>query len=167
MSTEAARWVKELQLIKHVEGGYYREVYRSGLTVDKSHLPEGFHGNRNICTGIYFLLENNRFSAFHRIASDELWHFYSGNTLSIYEIEKDGKLKEHKLGSNPENGESFQTVIKAGNWFSSRVSNGEGYALAGCTVSPGFDFEDFELAERKSLIEQFPQHEELIKALTR
>jgi predicted cupin superfamily sugar epimerase len=167
MSISAAYWIEKLQLIKHVEGGYYKEIYRSSITVNKNNLPEGFHGNRNVCTAIYFLLEKKQFSAFHRIASDEIWHFYYGDTLSIYEIETDGKMIEHKLGSNPEAGEVFQTVIKAGNWFASRVSNGYGYALVGCTVSPGFDFEDFEMAERKSLIEKFPRHENLIKQLTR
>jgi predicted cupin superfamily sugar epimerase len=163
----AAYWIEKLQLAKHAEGGYFSEVYRSSLTVNKVNLPDPFHGNRNFSTSIYFLLEGEQFSAFHRIASDELWHFYAGDSLIIFEVEQDGNLIEHKLGNNPENGESFQIVIKAGNWFGSRVGNGNGYSLVGCTVSPGFDFEDFELAERKLLIEQFPQHKDLIRNLTR
>jgi len=115
----------------------------------------------------FIFIGENQFSAFHRIASDEIWHFYHGDRLSIYEIESDGKLVQHRLGCNAETGEVFQTVIKAGNWFASRVSDGEGYALVGCTVSPGFDFEDFEIAERKKLIEEFPHHETLIKQLTK
>ncbi len=163
----AAYWIEKLQLIKHAEGGYYRETYRSSLSVNKNVLPDGFHGDRNFSTSIYFLLEEKQFSAFHKIASDELWHFYAGNSLIIYEIETDGSLIVHRLGSNPENGESFQILIKAGNWFGSRLANGNGYALVGCTVSPGFDFEDFELAEKEKLIKEFPQHKELIKQLTR
>jgi len=163
----AAYWIEKLQLIKHAEGGYYSETYRSSLTVNKNQLPESFHGDRNFSTSIYFLLEENEFSAFHRIASDELWHFYAGERLAIYEIETNGNLIEHKLGNNPENGESFQIVIKAGSWFGSRLANSQGYALVGCTVSPGFDFEDFELAEREILIREFPQHEDLIRELTR
>jgi predicted cupin superfamily sugar epimerase len=143
---DAAYWIKKLHLINHAEGGYYRETYRSPLTVNKNDLPKNFQGDRNFSTSIYFLLEEKEFSAFHRIASDELWHFYAGNSLVIYEIEQDGKLIEHKLGNDPGNGESFQTMISAGNWFGSRLANANGYALAGCTVSPGFDFEDFELA---------------------
>ena len=165
--TNAAYWIEKLQLIKHEEGGYYKEIYRSSLTVNKSQLPESFHGDRNFSTSIYFLLEEKQFSAFHQIASDEQWHFYAGNCLMIYEIEPDGKLTEHKLGNNPENAESFQIAIKAGSWFGSRLANGEGYALVGCTVSPGFDFEDFELAERKTLINEFPQHDDVIRKLTR
>jgi len=167
MRISAAYWIEKLQLTKHVEGGYYKEIYRSPITVDKNDLPVGFYGSRNVCTAIYFLLEKDQFSAFHRIASDEIWHFYYGDALNIYEFESDETLIEHQLGNNAESGEIFQTVIKAGNWFASRVSNGEGYALVGCTVSPGFDFEDFEMAERKLLIEQYPQYEELIKQLTR
>jgi len=164
---DAAYWIEKLQLIKHAEGGYYRETYRSSLTVNKNQLPESFHGDRNFSTSIYFLLEEKEFSAFHRIASDEQWHFYAGNCLNIYEIAADGKLTEHKLGNNLQNVESFQIVIKAGSWFASSLANGEGYALVGCTVSPGFDFEDFELAEREILIREFPQHEDLIRKLTR
>jgi predicted cupin superfamily sugar epimerase len=167
MKKAALYWIEKLQLAKHIEGGYYREIYRSRITVDKNNLPGSFHGTRNICTAIYFLLEKKQFSAFHRISSDEIWHFYQGDALIIYEIAPDGKLIEHKLGSNAEKGEVFQAVVKAGNWFASCVYNGEGYALVGCTVSPGFDFEDFELAEKKILIEQFPQHESLIQQLTR
>jgi predicted cupin superfamily sugar epimerase len=167
MDNDAAHWIEKLRLIKHVEGGYYREIYRSPITVDKNNLPDNFNGNRNVCTAIYFLLEKEQFSAFHRIASDEIWHFYYGDTLSIYEIETNGTLIEHKLGSNAGSVEVFQTVIKAGNWFASRVSNGNGYALVGCTVSPGFDFEDFEMAERKLLTAQYPQHADLIKSLTK
>lgn len=152
----------------HVEGGSFREVYRSPLTVSKENLPLTFNGDKYFSTSIYFLLEKNQFSAFHKIASDELWHFYFGDTLIIYEIDAlTTKLTEHKLGNNPEAGESFQTIIKAGNWFASRVANESEYALVGCTVSPGFDFEDFELAERNALIKKYPQHEDLITSLTR
>lgn len=167
MKKAASYWIEKLQLAKHIEGGCYREIYRSPITINKNSLPDSFHGAISVCTAIYFLLEKNQFSAFHRIASDEIWHFYYGDTLIIYEIEPDGKMTEHKLGSNAEAGEVFQAVIKAGNWFASRVAHGEGYALVGCTVSPGFDFEDFELAERKAMIDQFPKHEELIIQLTR
>ncbi|HLK27482.1 MAG TPA: cupin domain-containing protein [Puia sp.] len=163
----ASYWIEKLQLIRHAEGGHYKETHRSSITVNKNNLPKDFHGDRDFSTAIYFLLEEKEFSAFHRIASDEMWHFYAGESLVIYEIETNGKLIEHKLGSNPENGESFQIVIKAGNWFGSRVANGKGYALVGCTVSPGFDFADFELAEREKLIKEFPNHEELIMQLTR
>lgn len=163
----ATYWVQKLQLTTHVEGGSFKEVYRSSLILYHPQLQPEFSGDRNVSTSIYFLLEHEQFSAFHRIASDELWHFYFGDPLIIYEIEQNGNLKEHLLGNNPENNESFQCVIKAGNWFASRPAQGSEYSLAGCTVSPGFDFDDFQLAERKQLSETFPRHAPLIHSLTR
>ena len=168
MRPAAKYWIEKLQLTSHIEGGSFREVYRSSLTVSKNNLPAAFNGDRNFSTSIYFLLQKNQFSAFHKIASDELWHFYFGDALIIYEIDAlTGNLTEHRLGDNPEQKEFFQTTIKAGNWFASRVANESEYALVGCTVSPGFDFEDFELAEKTSLIKKYPQHEDLIASLTR
>lgn len=159
-------WITHLRMQVHVEGGAYSEVYRSPLILDKGNLPATFNGSRNCCTSIYFLLLKGQFSAFHRIKSDETWHFYTGGSLEIYELDKNGTLQIHFLGSNPEKGEDFQTTIQAGNWFASRVVTGE-YVLAGCTVSPGFDFEDFELAEREILLNTYPDHDKLIRQLTR
>ena len=114
-----------------------------------------------------FFLEAGGFSAFHRIASDELWHFYDGYSLAIYEIKPDGSLTKHLLGKDIENGASLQVLIPAGSWFASRVEVTDGFTLCGCTVAPGFDFEDFELADRDQLITEYPQHEALITSLTR
>src|ERR1700729_1066310 len=147
----ASYWIEKFQLIPHVEGGAFREVYRSDLVISKSALPLFFQGNRAASTSIYFLLAAGQFSAFHRIASDELWHFYFGDPLLIYEINHSGMLTTHRLGNNPENGEVFQTMIRAGSWFASVPADDSEYALVGCTVSPGFDFADFELADSQSL----------------
>lgn len=154
---DAAYWISTLNLTAHVEGGAFRETYRSALKT----------GERNFCTHIYFLLQQGQFSAFHKIKSDEIWHFYYGDPLIVYEINPDGSVTEHKLGNNPANGESFSRVIKAGNWFGSRVVKEAQYSLAGCTVSPGFDFNDFELADREQLTAIYPQHKQLIQELTR
>lgn len=153
----AGHWIHTLQLTAHVEGGAFRETYRSA----------GKTGDKNYCTHIYFLLQQNQFSAFHRIQSDEIWHFYYGDPLIVYEIDSNGMLKEHLLGNDPDKGQSFHCVIGAGNWFGSRVAAESDYSLVGCTVSPGFDFNDFELAERQELSAIYPQHKELIRALTR
>jgi predicted cupin superfamily sugar epimerase len=166
MSTPGADfWIRHLQLTKHIEGGWYNEVYRSALVLHNTQLPSNFPGTRNTCTHIYFLLKWPGFSAFHRIKSDELWHFYFGEALIVYEIDESGQLTEHRLGTDPEKGESFFCVIKAGNWFASRVAYGGDYGLVGCTVSPGFDFEDFEMADKKTLLNVYPQHVELINQL--
>jgi predicted cupin superfamily sugar epimerase len=163
----AAYWIQHLQLTHHVEGGSFGEVYRSPLLLPKEHLPAAFTGHRNACTHIYFLLENKQFSAFHRIQSDELWHFYTGDPLVIYEIDNNGQLTEHLLGNDPEAGQTLFSYIKAGSWFASRPVVQSAYALVGCTVSPGFDFADFELAKAAELAAAFPQHTELITALCR
>jgi uncharacterized protein len=167
MKHPAKFWIEHLQLEHHVEGGSFREVYRSPLKIATTNLPQGFNGARNFSTSIYFLLEKGQFSAFHKIASDELWHFYAGDALSIYEIDHAGEMIIHRLGNDPLKNEHFQCVIKAGNWFASRVDNGGDYALVGCTVSPGFDFDDFELANADTLSARYPRHEQLIRELTR
>jgi uncharacterized protein len=167
MRPNAAYWIEKLNLTQHIEGGAFREVYRSSLTIPRGSLPVFFQGDRNVATSIYFLLGKGEFSAFHRIASDECWHFYFGDPLLIYEIGHTGGLTLHRLGNDPEKGESFHTVIRAGSWFASVPAEGSDYSLVGCTVSPGFDFAEFELADRQVLTQQYPEHGELIRGLTR
>jgi predicted cupin superfamily sugar epimerase len=167
MRPDASYWIQQLQLTQHVEGGAFREVYRSELTIPRTVLPLFFQGNRSASTSIYFLLATGQFSAFHRIASDEVWHFYFGDPLLVYEINHNGRLITHLLGTDPEKGESFQTVVRAGSWFASVPAPGSEYALVGCTVAPGFDFADFELADRTALTQQYPEYTELIEKLTR
>uniref|UniRef100_B8HVB1 DUF985 domain-containing protein n=1 Tax=Cyanothece sp. (strain PCC 7425 / ATCC 29141) TaxID=395961 RepID=B8HVB1_CYAP4 len=166
MTTTAADWVKTLQLSPHPEGGYFRETYRSPESLDRSHLPDRFGGPRCFSTAIYFLLESGQFSTLHRIQSDEVWHFYSGGSLTVYAIAPGGELNEIKLGNNPEAGESWQAVVPAGYWFGAAVNAANSYALVGCTVAPGFDFADFELGDRTQLLQKFPQHQALIEKLT-
>lgn len=162
----ATYYIEKLGLTRHVEGGSFAETYRSASLIPGAVLGNSFGGDCVCSTGIYFLLEEGQFSAFHKIASDEMWHFYDGDPLSVYEIEANGQLTVHQLGRNLEAGEVFQCVIKAGNWFGSRCNTPNGFSLVGCTVAPGFDFRDFELAGRETLSKQYPQHRELIHTLT-
>lgn len=166
MDVPASYWIETLQLEPHIEGGAYKSTYRSSFKLAMDSLPEGFSGERHICSSIYFLLQKGEFSAFHRLRSDEIWHFYFGDALVIYEIDADGKVMEHKLGSNPKKGENFQCTIKAGNWLAAKVQSTGNYCLAGCTVSPGFDFADFELGKRSYLIQLYPNHKALIESMT-
>lgn len=159
--------VKELNLLPHPEGGYYKEAYRSEGIISNSCLSPEFKGDRNMATGIYFLIEKGNFSALHKIKSDETWHFYYGDALEVIEINEQGILTITKIGSNLSNGETFQYTVKANTWFGSRVSDGGSFSLVGCTVYPGFDFNDFELASKQDLIKHFPQHNQLISELTR
>ena len=161
----AEGWIEKLSLIQHPEGGWYREVYRSAENIPQHALAEGFAGERSFCTSIYFLLSGDEFSAFHRIRQDELWHFYDGDGLVVHVIDKAGRYSQKRLGRNPECGESFQQVVEAGDWFGASVPSG-GYALVGCTVAPGFDFTDFEMASREKLLAHYPQHRKIIEQLT-
>lgn len=163
----ASYWVEKYNMQSHPEGGYFAETYRSKESISKDALPARFSGGRSYSTGIYFLLEGHHFSAFHRIQSDEMWHFYAGNPLNVYYIDFEGNLNIIKLGNNPENGEVFQAVVPAGVWFGSKPLLPDGYSLVGCTVAPAFDFADFELADRTALIGEFPQHRAIIELLTR
>src|SRR6266487_1720466 len=106
MRPTAAYWIKKLDLISHIEGGSYRQTYSAPISIDRNQLPETFHGHRPTSTAIYFLLEKDQFSAMHRIASDELWHFYYGDPLVVYEIDAEGQFNRHLLGNNPNNNES-------------------------------------------------------------
>ncbi len=159
--------VNKLEMQNHPEGGWYKETYRAAESIDKAALPSRFSGNRAFSTAIYFLLPAGVFSAFHRIQSDECWHFYEGLPLFIHVIHPNGKLELIKLGRDLKNGESFQAVVPAGSWFASVPAGDEGHSLTGCTVAPGFDFADFEMAEAEKLAAQFPPHEILIRALCR
>jgi uncharacterized protein len=195
MNRDAAYWIRRLELLPHPEGGYYRQTYRSDLLLPKSVLPEEFSGTRAASTAIYFLLDENSFSAFHRLRSDEIWHFYFGRPLIVHIIDANGRYSEIRLGSDPEAGEVFQATVKAGCWFASQLAvraeallhpqskrqvkparqnesadekaSPEPFCLVGCTVAPGFDFEDFDLGKRDELVQLYPQHQALIESLTR
>ncbi|MEQ8808841.1 MAG: cupin domain-containing protein [Imperialibacter sp.] len=161
MNRNANYYIDQLNLASHPEGGYFRETYRSvGTTTTKA-------GQRSISTAIYFLLEAGNFSACHRIKSDEAWHFYDGDPLSIYVIQEDGVIEEIRLGLDFSAGQKPQAVVPANCWFASRVAVDGKFSLVGCTVAPGFDFQDFEMAERNKLIKEYPQHQSIITSLTR
>ena len=162
MNRTAASIIKKLKLKKHPEGGYFSETYRSPISVGKNQLKKKFSGRRNLSTSIYFLLCGKSFSSFHKLKADEVWHFYSGVHLNIYIIQKSGRLKKIILGKNHQ----YQTVIKAEQWFAAEVSEPNYFTLAGCTVSPGFDFRDFELGEEEKLVKLYPHLKGLISRLT-
>lgn len=157
MSDLAKNYISQLGLIPHPEGGYYKETYRSEATQD----------GRAIATGIYFLLTSDNVSNFHRIDAEEMWHFYAGDPLTVHMIDAVGAYSCLSIGPDIAAGQHFQAVVPAGVWFGSTIDVEGGFALVGCTVSPGFEFGGFELAERAGLSAQFPQHAPIIKRLTR
>ena len=167
MNSKAKEYIDKLQLQAHLEGGYFSEVYRSEEIISGDHLPVRYGASRSFSTSIYFMLEGDQVSTFHRLKSDELWHFYDGTALDIYIIDEKGILNKTRIGNNINSGETFQTVVKKNCWFGAELINKSSFALIGCTVSPGFDFNDFELAGRNKLIKKYPEHEEIIIKLTK
>lgn len=164
---DAKYWIDALQLARHPEGGYFRETYRSPESIRRQHLPPRFSGDRAFATAIYFLLQGTDFSALHRIPQDEVWHFYEGSSMTVFVIAPDGNLSTIRLGRAVDAGEVLQAVVPAGCYFGARLNDPGSYALVGCTVAPGFDFTDFELANRQELTKRYPQHKTVIEQLTR
>lgn len=156
----AKELIDNLQLLSHPEGGWYRETYRSAETMTNKNGAQ-----RNVCTAIYFLLEGKDKSHFHRIESDETWFFHSGEPLEIVMI-ADGMLRIITLGNDILKGEMPQFVIPAKTWFAAKIKTETGYSLVSCTVAPGFDFADFELAEREKLSIEFSELKDVIREFT-
>ncbi len=159
--------ISGLELEPHPEGGYFRETYRSSEEIDEIGLGPKYTGKRNFSTCIYFLLTSHDFSAFHRIKQDEIWHFYDGSPLRLHVITPAGDYSEYLIGRVLDQGQVPQFVVPGGCWFAAEVMNQNSYSLVGCTVSPGFDFKDFELISRKELLGMFPEQAKIIARMTR
>jgi len=162
---DAQKWIKRLGLQKHPEGGFFREVYRSDESVAKASLPSRFPDKRSFSTAIYYLLNQADISTFHRIQQDEIWHFYEGSPVTVYTLASK-RMTVFRLGDQPDKGQLPMLVIPRGTIFAAELENKKSYALMGCTVSPGFEFEDFELLERSELAQQFPEHLDIIRRMT-
>lgn len=173
----AKDYISKFKLESHQEGGYFSINYKAKDTVlplnpryqNTANSQDSLQPQRAAGSSIYFLLEKQDFSAWHKLNSDEIWHYYDGaSPLDIHVIDQNGNLKTYILG-NPRNTKdaSFQVVISAGDWFAAEVRDKSSFSLIGCTVAPGFEYCDFELANRKNLAAQFPQHVDVINKLTR
>jgi uncharacterized protein len=154
-------WVQKLGLQPHPEGGFYKEVYRSIEEIAKENLPARFPGARAFATSIYYLLRANDFSAFHRIQSDEIWSYVDGGSANIYSIAADGQLKKEILGAGE--GAVPQVIVPNRTWFAADLVDKKSYLLASCFVAPGFDFADFELADKEKLLQLYPLHKDTIE----
>jgi predicted cupin superfamily sugar epimerase len=158
----AREWIERLALVPHPEGGWYRETYRSSERVEAAALPSRFGGARVLSTAIYYLLRAGDRSALHRIKSDEIWHHYAGDAVTLWVLEAPGVARQLRLG-----GDGLpQVTVPAGAWYGARVADGGDYALMGGTVAPGFEFADFELGDRTVLLAGWPAHRAIIEALT-
>ena len=162
MDPELSALIARLDLRPHPEGGWYRETFRDPRAVHAA----GFEGPRSASTAIYFLLAEGNFSALHRIRSDEVWHHYAGGDVEVTALSPDGALRTLVVGHHHA-AAAPQAVVPAGEWFGARVAAGGRWALVGCTVAPGFEFSDLELADRAALTASYPAHAGIIAALTR
>lgn len=158
-------YIQKLELLPHPEGGYFREIYRSAEKCEQ--LPTRYQGPRNFSTSIYYLLEGHQYSVFHRIKSDEIWHFYDGCPLNIYIFDQQERLVIHSLGRDLEKNERILAVIPQGHWFAAQPGDKYGFSLVGCTVAPGFDFTDFEIGKRDELLERFSEYRDIILRYTK
>jgi predicted cupin superfamily sugar epimerase len=159
LNKDAVKLIKRLRLKNHPEGGYFKQTYTADTIVN----VVGYDKPRYISTAIYYMLVGDQFSALHRIKSDELWHHYTGGSLTLYAIHN-GKLSKIKMGKS--RGEAPQVAIKANTWFAASLNDKKSYCLLGCTVSPGFDYSDWELGKRNELIKMYPQHRTIIERYT-
>ena len=166
MKNNYSKIITKLNLLKHPEGGWYREIYRSSDVIPAHALPLEYGDARNVSTSIYYLLTGNEFSVFHRLKSDEIWHFYLGTPLNIWMIDENGTLSSIILGQNMGANEYLQCVIKRHTWFAAGLMQTDSFALIGCTVAPGFHFSDFELGKRDELVKLFPAYEDIINNFT-
>jgi predicted cupin superfamily sugar epimerase len=165
--TSAAQIIEHLQLVPlAIEGGYFRETYRSELSLSARALPLEYGGDRNVSTAIYYLLTPDTFSAIHRVKSDEVFHFYAGDPIEMLQLDADGRGRIVTIGNDLAAGQLPQLVVPGGLWQGCRLIPGGNWALMGCTVAPGFDYADFTAANRVDLIAQYPDHAKLITALT-
>jgi uncharacterized protein len=166
-SKEIDEIIQILDLQRHPEGGFFKETYRSSGTISPADMPSEITTSRNYSTCIYFLLTASNFSAFHKINQDEIWHHYKGGRLILHSISPEGDYLAVEIGSDLTNGQVPQFVVPAGHYFAAEIPDPDSYALSGCTVSPGFDFQDFCMPPRTDLMSMFPQHGEVIRRLTR
>jgi predicted cupin superfamily sugar epimerase len=160
--------IKKLGLKPHpTEGGYFLETYRSGDIIKKDALRGRYKVDKSAGTAIYYLLTSDSHSAMHRLKTDEIFHFYLGDPVTILLLYPDGSSKLITMGQKISNLEQMQAVIPRDTWIGAFLNEGGEYALMGTTMAPGFDYEDFELGKTDELIKQYPDREELIRRLTK
>jgi uncharacterized protein len=170
MNSLTANQVKEiLGLTPHPrEGGWFVRTYEATETVAADQFADGrYDGPRKTSTAIYYLLEPDTFSEMHCLASDEMFHHYLGGAVEMLQLYPDGRSETLLIGPDLAAGQRPQVLVPRGVWQGSRLAHGEGFALLGCTVSPGFEFVDYQAAPREELIAKWPQEPGLITKLTR
>jgi len=160
---------KILGLAPHpCEGGYYVRTYESGEMLPPSAFLSGRCASpRHTGTAIYYLLEPGTFSEMHRLKSDEIFHFYGGDPVVMLQLHSGGEGAIVRIGNDLAAGDRPQLVVPRNVWQGSRLVSGGAWALLGCTVSPGFDFADYEAGARAELTAEWPRFAAMIAELTR
>ena len=158
-------YISKLGLEPHPEGGYFKRIYESGEMITDQELSVSFEGKRLLYTSIYFLLTSKDVSHFHRLQSDELWYYHGGSPLSVHIIDENGEYQERKLGLNLDKGEVPQVLVPKNSIFGSSVTDKDTFSLVGCMVSPGFEYQDFEMFTQDELLAKYPQHKDIIMKL--
>jgi predicted cupin superfamily sugar epimerase len=164
---DANEVMRLLKLVKHPEGGWFRETYRSEETISSSALPQRYGSPRSFSTNIFYLITEVGFAAIHRVTSDEMFHFYLGDPAVLTIISPRGELTEICLGSGIQDGQVLQAMVPRDHWQGIYVKPGGSWSLLGATVAPGFDFQDFYQPGREEMFKLYPQHEATIMQLTR
>ncbi len=147
-------WVRQLDLLPHPEGGYYKEIIKAERQAEGQTRPA--------YTSIYFLLTDDNISHFHRIDADEIWYYHYGHTLTVHMIHPDGQYEAVDIGPDVTKGEVLQHVVPAGTIFASSIKAEKGYALVGCMCQPGFMFDHFEMFDQAELNKAYPHLTEVI-----
>jgi len=166
MTADEVKQLLQLEPLR-VEGGFFRETYRSRWQVAEEYLPEGTHGSRSIATAIYFMITPETFSALHRMPGTEIFHFYLGDPVVMLQLQRDGSTQTITLGPDLAGGQRPQVVVRGGVWQGSRLAPGGKWVLMGTTMSPGFDYADFQIGDREQLSTQYPSVAEMIRQYTR
>ncbi len=163
----AEELIRFLHLQPHPkEGGFFRETYRAAEKVDASSLPPRYGSARNLSTAIYYLLTPGTFSALHRLASDEVFHFYLGNSVRMLQLNPDDTGRTLVLGPDLRAAQELQVLVPRGVWQGSLLEPGGKFALLGCTVAPGFDYADYEGGRSQDLVARYPDFADWIAKLT-
>lgn len=166
MTAEELKAILDLKPLPR-EGGFFREIFRASEVLSRAGLPARYDSSKSTLTSIFYMLDATTFSAFHRLKSDEIYHFYLGDPVHLFLIHENGSLDRITLGQNISAGQQLQYVVPKHVWQASTLAEKGNFALMGCTVAPGFDFDDYEHGVRQSMCDSFPQHSETIIRLTR
>ncbi len=159
--------IDRLGMVPHPEeGGYFVETYKCEESIPRKALPERYHGKRSFGTAIFYLLTPDTFSQLHSLESDEIFHFYLGDPVSMLQMRPDGSSEVLTLGQDILRGQRLQVVVPRGTWQGAFLNAGGEFALLGCTVAPGFEYADYETGSRGDLLKEYPEQEELILRLT-